>query len=159
MILEAHQISPRAFPRGRLTRVQRMGLTYQRALGKALKAKLKGATITPVPWYEYLQHNSDGTLKQSICSPDFIIENNGVGIVVEVKLTFVWDAIEKLNNLYLPIIKFTRQDLRHIAPLVITRTLTPTAPPTITRISQALDVNRNVVPILQWLDKRSPLIW
>ena len=160
MILQAERIPPRSLPHGRHTVAQLKGLRYQRALGKALVRNLEGVTITPEPWYEYTRRKGKGSVECNICAPDFFLEKDDVGIVIEVKLTFVYGAIIKLLDLYVPAVKAaTNGRLRRIVPLIITRTLTPSAPPTITRISQALDGDLTTVPILQWLDKRSPLTW
>jgi hypothetical protein len=157
--LKAERIDPRPLPHGRHTAIQLKGIRYQRALGKALTKNLKEVTITSEPWYKYALRIGKSYSEYNICSPDFLIEKDDIGIVIEVKLTFVHGAVEKLINLYVPTVIAAHKHLKHIVPLIITRTLTPSAPPTITRISQALNVKHNSVPVLQWLDKRSPLTW
>lgn len=159
MILHAQQIPPRTLPRGRHTNVQLKGLRYQRTLGKALEKYLTDAVVIPEPWYEYTRRNPDGTQESNICAPDFLLQKNNIIIVIEVKLTFVYSAIEKLNNLYVPIVAHANRNTKQIFPLIITRTITPSTPPTINRISQTLDANLTTVPILQWLGKNNPLIW
>jgi hypothetical protein len=158
VILRAQRIAPCTLPRGR-TSAQLKGLRYQRALGRALTRNLQGITITPEPWYEYIRQCDNGTVECNICAPDFLLEKDDTGIVIEVKLTFVYGAIDKLTNLYVPTVAISNRNLKRIVPLIITRTLTPSTPPTIKRISQALDKGREFLPVLQWLDKRSPLQW
>ena len=160
MILQAHPIPPRHLPRGGHTTAQLKGLRYQRALTKAFKRSLsEDVTIIPEPWYQYTRKTSRGHIECNICAPDFVLTKDLTAIVIEVKLTFVYGAIEKLLDLYVPVITAAYPNLQRIMPLVVTHTITPSAPPTITRISQALDTKRQTVPVLQWLDRRSPLTW
>jgi hypothetical protein len=156
VILRAEQIEPQHLPCGKHTSAQLRGLRYQRALGRALARTLKriDATLIPEPWYRYVSHDAC-----NICAPDFLVEKGDSAIVIEVKLTFVFSAIEKLTELYVPVVRKANPRLKRIVPLIVTKTLTPSAPPTIPRISKALDNVSGMVPVLQWRDRQSPLVW
>lgn len=153
-ILKAQRTSPRKYNTHH-TGAQLRGLRYQRAVGRSLTKSLKGvgAIITSEPWFEYISRDNSGLC---VCAPDFLIEYESFTIVVEVKLTFVHSAVEKLLGIYVPVVNCAL--LRDgCCPLVITKTLTPSAPLTITRISQALGAKE--VPVLQWLGRGSPISW
>ena len=159
-ILSAKRIPPRIY-NSRHTGAQLRGIRYQRALGKMLIKSLKNTTITLEPWYEYKTLTPSGAVERKVCAPDFLIEKSGEVIVIEAKLTFVYNAIYKLLNLYMPVVVSAHnQDFIHVAPLIITRTLTPSAPKTIHKFSQTFDsLDPYSVPVLQWLDKYSLLEW
>lgn len=161
-ILSARRIPPRKLPTNHYNPAQLRGIRYQRALGKALISKLTPhvISITPEPWYEYeIANPTTKFTEKAICSPDFLIETEIGMIVIEVKLTFVFTAVEKLLNLYVPVVTLAH-NTPLVAPLVIAKTLTPNTPKTINTLSLALDGKApRSVPVFQWLDKRSPLTW
>lgn len=51
------------------------------------------------PWIEYRDHDGLG-----VCQPDFIVRLPGRILVIEAKLTFVQNAILKLQTLYIPLV-------------------------------------------------------
>ena len=76
----------------------RKGLTYEKRAGKELERLLGvGRSLLVGPWFTYLDEN----LWLRYCQPDFIYADKyGNIVVVEVKLTWVPEAIIKLRGLY-----------------------------------------------------------
>ena len=95
MILLAKRCDPRPLPTPQ-TLVQKQGLRYERKVVRALK--IRGCDLEHNPWFQ----KPDG----SFCCPDIIVYelNLGRAIVVEVKLTYTPEALEKLNLVYCPIV-------------------------------------------------------
>lgn len=125
----------------------RAGLSYEKKFVSALQdstQRIKAwLEIEHNPWFSYKVLN-----ETRICCPDVIafdIENQ-FAIVIEVKQTFVPNAMEKLRDLYCPVV--SRALKIPTKPLVICRSLTPEAPNPSSRIAFALT---GEYPLYQWL--------
>lgn len=97
-------------------------------------------------WFYYKAQTSDGAIS-SACSTDALIfdfEFDYV-IVVEIKNTWTPLAMEKLVELYCPVI--LRVFGKPVKPLVLVRNLIPGAPLPKLSLSAALI---SAVPLLQW---------
>jgi hypothetical protein len=122
---------------------QKLGLAYERKLGKALQAAFGPANVAHGPWFRF-----EDSLGEAFCSPDFILRVGPSGgiVIVEAKLSYVPEAIEKLLKLYCPVIgHIFRQE---VFPLVITKHLRPDAPRAESTLKRALALDP---PVLQWL--------
>jgi hypothetical protein len=100
----------------------KLGLTYQRRVGKALSlvaAKI-GASLTTEPWFRFQDNLGLGQIV-----PDFVFETGDLTLIIEVKFTFVPEGLEKLHGLYLPVVKLTT--CGRVRGLLICRNLTPAA--------------------------------
>ncbi len=136
-------------PRGSNVHAE-IGLRYERRVKRALM-KLTNDETTPLielehnPWFSYAKKDSG---LSSVCAPDFLLyHKDNFIIVIEVKLTYVNEAITKLQGLYCPIVE-TALNLP-AKPLVITRHLIPSAPkPNAFTLSEAIN---NPPYLLQWL--------
>jgi len=126
----------------------RIGLNYERKVGKQLSALAdrNGLNFEPQPWFRFTDRY--GT---NHCVPDFVLyyPNQGTVLVIEVKYTFVPDAIVKLQGLYVPVIERTNANFK-VKPLVICRNLIVGVRQTIDTVREALAVDVGV-PVLQWL--------
>jgi hypothetical protein len=124
----------------------KLGLAYERKVVRALRESAPaGIFIEPNPWYEY--SDEAGT---HVCSPDILIidEGEGYGIVAEVKLNWTPLAIQKLSELYCPIMNYFSQTSGiAFKPLVITKNLTPESPRPQPRLTWAFNAN---VPLFHW---------
>jgi len=103
-----------------------LGIRYEKRLTKELNLRLKGKdfTLEHNPWFFYKL--SDGTT--GACSPDILLHDNELGLtwVIEVKYTWVPDAIKKLTELYCPVVELATS--RITEPLVVVKRLTPDSP-------------------------------
>ena len=100
---------------------KQQGLRYEKNVKSQLEAlqerKIFGQ-IEHNPWFEFTDD-----FGSNICSPDFIVHTSNGVIVVEVKLTWVPVALEKLDLLYGLVVAQALQC--DVAPLVICKNLAP----------------------------------
>jgi hypothetical protein len=110
------------------------GLRYERKVVKALFGIKSGLTIEHNPWFEY--QGFDGIPRT--CCPDILIHDieEAYTIVVDVKLTWIPTILDKIRNLYEPVV---RKALNvPTKALVIAKNLRPGAPQADLRLSFAL---------------------
>jgi len=84
------------------TLAQKQGLRYEKNVFQEFnRLKTLGyfGEIEYNPWFDYCDEFGSG-----LCCPDFIIHTSNAVIVVEVKHTWVPEAIIKLDKLYSPIV-------------------------------------------------------
>lgn len=128
------------------------GHRFERKFATEL-AKL-GYDVERNPWFVY---DTDAALAQ-LCSPDVILVpplalsvTLGTLIVIEVKRTYVTEAIAKLRGLYIPVIRAANESptkLYDVRPLVVVQNLTPGSPKAAFSIREALKLDP---PVMQWL--------
>jgi hypothetical protein len=123
MIVAAMRCSPQVLP-GAKSEASARGLRFQRRASAALmrQAISIGADWEPEPWFGY-EDDEDGYFRRAV--PDGIFTFGDRAVVIEMKLTFVPEAVRKLAKLYVPIVERTSR-LR-VRPLVLCRHLTPQA--------------------------------
>jgi hypothetical protein len=124
-----------------------VGLLYERKAVKMLKDTLpKSMKLEHGPWFYY--EASEGF--HGACQPDALIHDDDFGytIVVEVKNTWVPNALTKLNTLYCPVVE--RALGRPTKPLILVKNLTPDSPRPQPTISFALV---SAQPLIQWLGR------
>jgi hypothetical protein len=149
-IANAFSIPSRELP-APVTEASKRGLRFQRRVGKALArtAGSIGARLDIEPWFRY---NISPENLGRCAVPDFILTFADFQLVIEVKLTFVLDAPQKLTKLYVPVVEKT-YGLRP-RPLVIARYLTSQAAdyPRVETLSEALQTPSSAgVPVLHYL--------
>jgi hypothetical protein len=121
-----------------------IGLKYERATIAMLRKVLpKVMKLENNPWFYY---NSD--FGSGACSTDAIIFDNKLGfiIVVEIKNTYTPLAMQKLIDLYCPVVRAVFD--KPVKPLVLVKNLVPGSPFPKLSLSAALD---SEVPLLQWI--------
>lgn len=152
MIFEAQQTFNREHSRPK-SPIARQGLNYQQKVFLALRAALpaKGFTIEQTPWFRY-RTNTDGP--DQYCEPDILITDleDAYIIVIEVKLSWVPNALDKLKTLYCPVVSRARSI--PTKPLIIAKNSAPGAPPANSRLAFALLTEQ---PFLLWRD--GPLLF
>ena len=126
-------------PKGH-TAAQKEGLRYERKVGKALEQALGPANVVHNPWFTF-----EDAAGQAYCCPDFIVTIGWAILVVEVKLSYVDEAILKLRKLYCPVVSFAFGEL--VQPLVVCRYLTPMAPRAEDNVEEAISLP---IPLLHW---------
>lgn len=153
MILTAKQIPPIRFPKRPQSRAQKFGLSYQRKFTAALRSSTpKGIEILPTPWFSY----ADQTTAGLICSPDVILvdREEGFGVVIEIKTTYTPLALQKLRDLYCPVVtKALRLPTR---PVVVVKNLLPGCPPPKLTLISAIATQGD--PLFQWIGQ-GPIQW
>jgi hypothetical protein len=104
------------------------GLTYERKVGRALKAY-----CTQEEWklwdHQWFVYKNGDEIKYF--QPDFIVERKNDAVLIEVKLTFVDTTIQV--NKYLEYLKLFGLDC---FPVTIVRHLTPLAPVIVTEFNE-----------------------
>jgi hypothetical protein len=146
LIQSAFRTTARVLPRPKTTE-GRSGLSYEKKFVEALRKTLSGPKQEVV-----IEHNSWFIYKtldaEKICCPDVIIVDleNAFAIIIEVKQTFVPNALEKLCDLYCPVV--SRALKIPTKPLVVCRSLAPGGPNPSSRIAFALT---SEYPLYQWL--------
>lgn len=143
-LLDAQKCSALSFPKTKDPKMQK-GLVYEKKVTKALNltAKKCGAKCESQTWFKYFDRQGLG-----YCAIDNLFTFGDQTLVIEVKYTWVSEAEEKLFKLYLPVV-FGSNNFR-ARPLIICRNITPTTPPRINSLSQALK-SFEFVPVFQWL--------
>ena|ERR1700735_131891 len=142
--LVASRCAARPMPRV-TNKYARMGLSYQRKVNRALEvtAKAIGAQYEAEPWFQFTDGHGRG---QAV--PDGLFHFADLTLVIEIKYTFTIDALVKLRGLYLPVVGATT--LMRLRPLIICRSLTPDAIPTVLDIRQACALSGAHCPTLLW---------
>lgn len=152
---QAARCYPRQMPRARNPNSV-AGLTYERKVISALCDSLVVSGLTfdlcHNPWFEF-----QGTYGSGLCVPDGMVsvqqgEYRDKIFVIEVKLTYTEEAIDKLLNLYCPVVA-KAFDLPAV-PVVICKNLVPGAPkalPTFFGAVEAFECNQVPFPLIQWL--------
>ena len=132
------------------------GLRFERKLIAALRAESED--IEHNPWFAYRAAEggtyptelSRGSSSQiSYCSPDGILYRlyQGLAIVIEAKLTYTPEALRKLTEVYIPIVRSAlKRPILDVQPLIIVRNLIPGV-----KAHESLDsaLGSNL-PLLQW---------
>ena len=126
------------------------GLAYERKVARELTqvANILGGNCEHNPWFEYRSNKSD---KWACVVPDCIVSLGSIVYVIEVKLTYVPEAKEKLDKVYIPIVRAGLCAMPYVKvfAVVIVRNLSPDARPRISRLADANGANS--IPVLQWL--------
>ena len=118
----------------------RRGLAYEGKVGKELERR--PGSLLAGPWFSY--RNAKG--ETCYCQPDFVFDAGGVLWVVEVKLSWVPEAAQKLKGLYGPIV--AQLTGRTPQLLVIVKNLRPKCPRPFV-LTQALEMIRPMT-LAQW---------
>lgn len=139
----AHRAT-REFPKPKPSNAAaKVGLMYERKIGRELGAFVKRGYLDDIehnPWFTFYDSCGIGN-----CCPDFILTTPQGLIIVEVKLTWVEQALAKLNDLYLPVVSIALN--APVKPLVICRNVTPMAPRASYTLGDALTSRE---PLLHW---------
>lgn len=153
MITNAKRIPPVKFPKTPQNRAARYGISYQRKFTQALKSSApRGFDILPNLWFSYSDQTGDGL----ICSPDIVLvdKDEGFAAVVEVKTTYTPLALQKLRELYCPVVsKALGLPTR---PIVVVKNLLPGCPSPRLTIISAIATQGN--PLFQWIGQ-GPVQW
>ena len=102
----------------------KLGLRYEANVGKQLARFVttdKFIGLEHNPWFLFTDK-----FGQANCSPDFLLFMSDRAVIVEVKLTWVPIAMQKLLELYCPVVSRALQC--PVMPLVICKNLAPNAP-------------------------------
>src|SRR5215469_9962023 len=146
MIEFATEIPRRTLPKP-TSNLAKLGLSYERKLVKALdESAPPGISIVHNPWLEYRRTGDE--LKT--CCPDIIIvdEAEGYAMVVEVKLNWTPLALQKLRDLYVPVLNHVGRKFNYKnKPLVIVKNLTPDSPRPQSRLTWAFNAE---TPLFHW---------
>ena len=90
---------PRAIPQGRARGLKALGTRYEKALAQALPEALNGR------WFEFEDLNGHG-----YCQVDFILRGaSGRLALLECKHTWVEEAWQQLEGLYVPVVEAARE--------------------------------------------------
>ena len=90
-LIERPNCIPKSRPRG----TKALGLRYERSLAKYLPGATHGQ------WIEFADRNGPG-----FCQPDFLLNfRPRCMVVLECKLSWTFDAVEQLDNLYRPVVE------------------------------------------------------
>lgn len=156
-LLSASRCHARQMPRSRHTSAQSAGLAYERKVISALADGLVlsgcGFDLSHNPWFEYNTAQGRG-----YCVPDAMLsmqsgEYVDTIFVIEVKLTYVPDAIEKLDSVYCPIVRKAFNSSA-VVPIVICKNLVPQAPramPTFFGAVAYAETDEDKFALVQWL--------
>lgn len=125
--------------------IAREGLSFERKVYQALKDALpsKGFLVERNPWFRY-----QGADKiDHFCSPDILITDleDAYTMIVEVKLSWVPNVLDKLRDLYCPVVG--RALAIPVKPLVVAKNSAPSAPNANSRLMFALMAQS---PFLLW---------
>lgn len=140
-ILRANRANKRIYQSRASNSKGYVGLKFQRAAIKAIKdAVNKEFIVEADPWFIY----NEGF----VCSPDCLIIDKECGfiVVVEIKYTYTPAAIEKLHELYCPVV--SKALALPTKPLVLVKNLVPDCPIPAFSISSAL---LRPIPLIQYL--------
>lgn len=152
MILSAKQIDPKTLPRPQTT-VAKNGLGFQRKFTRQFaQSAPEGFVAVPEPWFEYVDNRSPQPL---ICCPDLIARDLDFGfwLVIEVKQTWTPLALQKLRDVYCPVV--AKAFGKPAKPLVVCRRLTTDSPRPQPTVTFALVADN---PLIHWTGQ-GPILW
>jgi len=133
--------APFGRPRGRGIRAR--GLAYQRALERQLPNALHG------PWYEFRDANGRG-----LCQPDLVARHGEGLVVLEAKLTNVHEALEQLQELYIPVLqRCYRMPVRGVIVVRHATHIREAGLKLCTSLAEALAYDDGGIPAVHWLGK------
>lgn len=112
----------------------RLGLQYERKVKKELEYHKKVGNIIDVVHNPYFKFSD--TVGAGACCPDFVLYTKEAIVIVEVKLTWVAEALEKLTHLYIPVLEAATGLKAH--GLVVCRNMVPGSPPALFTLAEAL---------------------
>jgi hypothetical protein len=155
-LIFAQRCHPLANFKGR-TPKQREGLAYERKFVSALSDALISAgtsfDLAHNPWFVF-----EGKMGRAYCVPDLILSiHDGPykdrTFVIEVKLTYTAEAIEKLENIYCPVVAHALNE--SAIPVVVCKHGAKIMPhrawPTFYGAVQSSELEPYPFPIFQWL--------
>lgn len=102
----------------------KLGLRYERRVLRELTQLCNRGyflDLEHTPWFSFEDKYGPGT-----CSPDFLMFLDKGIVIIETKLTWVPNALSKLEELYCPVVSCAFN--APVRPLVICRSVTPQAP-------------------------------
>lgn len=141
---------PSNMPLGRARGTKRMGLTYERAFGKAITNRFPRSTLLG-QWFNFVDSNGHG-----YCQTDILVRLATECIIFECKLTDTERGRSQLSLLYFPVV--TRTFGLPVRGIVVTRHLSRETE--LRRVTMELDAAlrcpRDVIPTLHWRE-RNPL--
>lgn len=154
-IFAAARCAPKPVPKSRLSGPQMAGLAYERKVVSALAESLVASRIpfdlAHNPWFKF----SNGA-ETGYCVPDVLLSLNegpyaDTAFVIEVKLSYVPDAIMKLKALYCPVVE--RAFGLRAVPVVICKHLAPNAPRALPLFFGAIEYGEltDGFALVQWL--------
>jgi hypothetical protein len=150
----ASRCEPRTLPRPSNI-YQKQGLSYERRVKREITnlAKLNNFRYEYQPWFKFYDHNGIGQ-----AAPDLILYVNNTLIIIEVKLTFKFDALEKLQKLYLPIVSKALNKPK-IKTVQICKNLLPDVPKLILTLNEVLKCV-DIIPTYHFLAmKNEKIVW
>jgi hypothetical protein len=119
----------------------KLGLTYERKIGRELVMHVNRGNFVKLehnPWFTFYDSFGIGN-----CCPDFLLWGTSGIVVIEVKLTWVAEALDKLHELYCPVVSVALGIATR--PLVICRSLTSETPKPQLTLRQATTGNGNLL--------------
>lgn len=136
---------PDFIPKGRPRGTKAQGLAYERALARALPKASHGQ------WFHYVDQLGPGW-----CQTDLLLESKNKIVIIEAKLTNYDEALVKLMDLYIPVVRvaYPEKDvhaviaLRHVTNVPRDREI-------FDRLDAALVESADAVtpPVFHWLGK------
>lgn len=162
MIVAAARAAPQPLPRPQ-SEASARGLRFQRRAARALarQAAAIGARYEAEPWFTYEEDGDAFHWRKSrgYAVPDGIFTFGDQAVVIEMKLTFVPEAVRKLAKLYVPLVERTTS-LR-VRPLVLCRHLTPQAAlfyHQVETLSEVFSLPPNATGVMLYLGS-GPILW
>lgn len=155
-LIAAARCLPRHQPRGSNV-ASAAGLAYERKVVAALARTFAdvGFDLSHNPWFEF-----EGKFGTGVCCPDILVAPQtgpfaGRNFCIEVKLTYVDSAIEKLRDVYCPVVAMAIGE--PVMPVVICKNMTAGAPKAYHTFRDAVETLSNF-PLIHWLGVR-PLMF
>lgn len=139
----SQRCEPRGLPKPKAI-VAKAGLAYEKKVLGALKGA--GLNVEHNPWFYFEDANGPG-----YCIPDILVQCPKIPtrqIIVECKLTYKEEALEKLNKLYQPVVSLATKTWT--IPLVVAKNIIPSAPIPAFSFLDAIDRD---TALLQWRGK------
>jgi hypothetical protein len=137
---------PACIPASRPRGSRAAGLRYERALAKSLPAALHGC------WFEFEDANGHG-----YCSPDLILSQSNLLVILEAKLSFTLDAVPQLDFYSTIVEKALR---KYTVPIIVTKYLRDVPPNFVIQSDleyAILSARRQQLTILHWLGAAATL--
>lgn len=140
-MVKAERTTPRFVGARPSSPAARLGLRYERRVGRELQAHVDRGNFVKLehnPWFTF--YDSYGAAH---CCPDFLLYGSSGIVVVEVKLTWIAEALDKLMDLYCPVVSVALG--MPTRPLVICRSLTPMSPKPKLTLREATSEQNNML--------------
>lgn len=134
---------PKCIPKSKPKGTKALGLSFERKLKSVLPK-----TSLYNPWFNFTDSSGNG-----YCAPDWLIPTTYHVVIIESKLTRVYDARAQLLELYMPVVGMATGKTPIPVPLVKSLTRLPPNTKVVSKLGHAIDhfLSTGEMAVVHWI--------